>query len=77
MDISIASVGIGARARLRRKPRSMYDSVATIINTIEDDAFRQRVADHFGTEFNRRSEAFDPAHWARRTGGRVAANSAR
>lgn len=77
MDISISAVGVGPRTRWSRKPRSIYDSVATIINTIEDPAFRQRVANHFGTEFNRRSEAFDPAQWARRTGGRVAANSAR
>jgi hypothetical protein len=53
-----------------------YQIVAKIINSIPDAAMRQTVADHFATEFNRRSTVFDPYTWGRLTGGKVAPNSA-
>ena len=55
-----------------------YHIVASIIATLPVDiAMRLTVADHFATEFNKRSQYFDPLHWERVTGGKVAANSAR
>ena len=54
-----------------------YLLIADIIRKIEDPATRMVVADHFGTEFNRRSMSFDPMTWNRTTGGKVAPNSAR
>lgn len=53
-----------------------YLLIADIIRKIVDPAVRQTCADHFGTEFNRRSPVFDPYTWEKSTGGRVAANSA-
>ena len=60
-----------------RFQRTHYIVVAEIINNIEDEAFRKQVADHFATEFNKRSKAFDPARWYSMTGGVPAANSAK
>jgi hypothetical protein len=53
-----------------------YEIVGEIISKIVDPTIRQAVANHFGTEFNRRSPSFDPAMWHRKTGGNVAPNSA-
>ncbi len=53
-----------------------YEVVAGIIRSIEDNNLRQKVADHFSTEFNKRSKSFDPAMWEQATGGRPAPNSA-
>lgn len=65
-----------------RKPRTVmsqgqYLIVADVIRKILDPAIRQQMADHFATEFNKRSAAFDPVQWGRSTGGKVAPNSAR
>lgn len=65
------------RKRQHAMPTSAYFVVADIIRRIDDPALRQQMADHFATEFNRRSTAFDPYTWGRATGGKVAANSAR
>lgn len=54
-----------------------YYIVAEIINKIEDRALRQVVANHFATEFNKRSYSFDPYEWGRKTGGKCAPGSAR
>ena len=65
----------------KRKPEKMttaaYYIVGAIIRKIEDPKLRQTVADHFATEFNRRSASFSPFDWERITGGKVAPNSAR
>lgn len=53
-----------------------YLLVGDIIRRISDPALRKTVADHFATEFNRRSARFDPASWSSMTGGQPAANSA-
>jgi hypothetical protein len=53
-----------------------YRIVAMIIRSIPDEATRKAAADHFATEFNRRSKVFDPYEWQRQTGGKVAPNSA-
>ncbi len=53
-----------------------YLLIASIIRKIEDPAVRQACADHFGTEFNKRSPVFDPGSWHSATGGNVAPNSA-
>ena len=53
-----------------------YLVVADVIRKIADPTLRQTVADHFATEFNRRSVAFDPYQWEKATGGKCAANSA-
>lgn len=62
----------------RRKvfPPDAYMVVAGIIRLIDDKAIRKKMADHFATEFNRRSAAFDPITWNRWTGGTPAPNSA-
>lgn len=54
-----------------------YYIVGQIICKIPDEIVRKTVADHFATEFNRRSTAFDPYLWHRLTGGTPAPNSAR
>ena len=54
-----------------------YFVVADVIRKIPDPILRQQMADHFATEFNKRSPSFDPYVWGRATGGKVAANSAR
>lgn len=65
---------------MKRIPKTMgaaqYFIVAEIIRKIPDAATRQIVADHFATEFNRRSTKFFPPDWERATGGKPAANSA-
>jgi len=65
---------------LRRKKHFMttgaYFVVASVIQKIADADQRKAMADHFATEFNRRSPSFDPYEWERATGGKVAANSA-
>lgn len=53
-----------------------YRIIAGIILAIKDPVLRQQMADHFGTEFNKRSARFDPYAWGRMTGGKVAPNSA-
>lgn len=58
-------------------PAGAYFIVADIIRKFPDPAIRQQMADHFATEFNKRSQYFDPYEWARATGGKVAPNSAR
>lgn len=54
-----------------------YLLVGDIIRRISDPALRKAVADHFATEFNRRSTKFDPLSWSSMTGGTPAPNSAR
>jgi hypothetical protein len=54
----------------------IYQVIADIVRRIPDEATRKLVADHFATEFNRRSASFDPYTWGRWTGGRPAPNSA-
>lgn len=54
-----------------------YQLIGDIIRRVEDPALRQQMADHFATEFNRRSKSFDPYQWGRVTGGKVAAGSAK
>jgi hypothetical protein len=65
----------------RRKKHFMttaaYFVVADVIRKIADPAIRKQMADHFATEFNRRSPSFSPYDWERATGGKVAANSAK
>lgn len=67
-------------AIVRKKPASMntgsYHIVASIIRTLPDE-LKQPVANHFATEFNKRSKSFDPTVWERWTGGKPAPNSAR
>jgi len=46
-----------------------YGIVAEIINKLEDGGLRKMVADHFATEFNKRSRSFEPSVWERMTGG--------
>jgi len=53
-----------------------YRLIAQIIRLMPDPAIRQTAADHFGTEFNKRSKVFDPYQWERQTGGKVAPGSA-
>jgi hypothetical protein len=53
-----------------------YRIIAGIVRSIPDEATRKACADHFATEFNRRSTVFDPYTWGRLTGGKVAPNSA-
>lgn len=53
-----------------------YQLVGHLIRTIPDEAARKAAADHFATEFNKRSTVFDPYAWERLTGGKVAPNSA-
>lgn len=53
----------------------IYRVIAGMINSLPAEC-RQTVADHFATEFNRRSAKFDPIQWNRLTGGRPAPNSA-
>lgn len=65
----------------RGAPRSMtagaYEIVAGIVRSLPDGPLtRQDVANHFATEFNKRSASFDPYSWGQRTGGKVAPNSA-
>jgi len=66
--------------RVRSTPAKMseahYFLIADIIRKIPDPVMRKTVADHFGTEFNRRSKVFDPYTWERISGGKVAPNSA-
>lgn len=64
-----------ARQRFVMSPKG-YFYVADIIRKIADPVLRQTVADHFATEFNRRSASFDPYQWERASGGKVAPNSA-
>lgn len=78
---SISAVPQGRRPALRRRKiakmgTDAYLVVADIIRKLPE-ADRQAVADHFATEFNRRSTSFDPVQWERATGGRPAPNSAR
>jgi hypothetical protein len=54
----------------------MYQVIGGIINAMSDTALRKAAADHFATEFNKRSGSFDPYFWNRLTGGRPAPNSA-
>lgn len=54
----------------------VYRVIAGVVQRLPDPAMRKTVADHFATEFNRRSAAFDPLQWERLTGGRPAPNSA-
>lgn len=64
------------RRRRFGMPANGYHLVAEIIRRIDDPAIKQKVADHFGTEFNKRSTSFDPYQWEKATGGKVAPNSA-
>lgn len=54
----------------RRRKHAMttgaYFVVADVIRKIPDAAQRQNMADHFATEFNRRSPSFDPYEWGAR-----------
>ena len=65
-----------------KKPRPVkfnadaYRLIGQIIRAIPDPAIRQFTANHFGTEFNKRSKMFDPYQWERTTGGKVAPGSA-
>jgi hypothetical protein len=52
-----------------------YKIVADIIGSLPDD-IRQRVADHFATEFNARSPSFDAGAWYAASGGTVLAGLA-
>ena len=54
-----------------------YYVVADVIRKIPDEATRRAMADHFATEFNRRSPSFDAYEWNRATGGKPAPNSAK
>ena len=54
-----------------------YYVVADVIRKIPDEATRRVMADHFATEFNRRSPSFDAYEWSRATGGKPAPNSAK
>jgi hypothetical protein len=58
-------------------PAAGYFVIASIINKIEDAEVRKQVADHFATEFNKRSSSFDAYTWNRATGGQPAPNSAK
>jgi hypothetical protein len=66
---------------IRRKkfgmPAAGYFVIAAIINKIEPPDLRKQVADHFATEFNKRSASFDAYQWNRATGGTPAPNSAK
>lgn len=53
-----------------------YYVVADVIRKISDPVLRQSTANHFATEFNRRSPSFDPYQWEKATGGKCAPNSA-
>lgn len=53
-----------------------YFVVAAVIRKISDPTIRKNMADHFATEFNRRSKSFDPYEWEKATGGKPSANSA-
>lgn len=58
---------------MRRKPSMSaagYEIVAGIVRTLPDE-LKQPVADHFATEFYKRSKSFDPYIWNKRTGGTV------
>lgn len=69
---------IGARRRKRNFMNSgAYCVVAEVIRLIKDDDVRKKMADHFATEFNRRSPSFDPYEWEKATGGRPQPNSAK
>lgn len=65
---------------IRRRKHAMttgaYFVVADVIKKIPDATARKAMADHFATEFNRRSPSFSPYDWERATGGRPAPNSA-
>lgn len=52
-----------------------YEITAGIVRTLPEE-IRQAVADHFATEFNRRSASFDPYQWEWRTGGKVRRDAA-
>lgn len=54
----------------------IYQLVGHIVRTIPDEAARKIAADHFATEFNKRSPRFDPMTWERVTGGKPAPDSA-
>ena len=65
----------------RKRPKVIsadaYQIVGGIVRAMPDGPLtRQDIANHFATEFNRRSRAFDPIQWERLTGGRPAPNSA-
>lgn len=57
-------------------PAEGYFMVAQIINGLPPD-LKKPVADHFATEFNKRSTMFDPFRWGQHCGGKVAPNSAK
>ena len=65
-----------ARRQITKMSTGHYLIVGGIIRSIPDERVRKFVADHFATEFNRRSKVFDPMQWERLTGGKVAPNSA-
>jgi len=49
-----------------------YRILAEIVAAIANDDARRKAADHFATEFRKRyPDGFDPAMWARLTGGKV------
>lgn len=58
-------------------PSNGYYLVADIIRKMPDATIRKQVADHFATEFNKRSKSFDPYQWNKATGGTPAPNSAK
>lgn len=49
----------------------VYQIVADVISKIPDEHLRREAADHFATEFRKRSASFDPAAFERFCGGRV------
>lgn len=53
-----------------------YLLIAHIIRSIPDENARKIAADHFATEFNKRSKSFDPFQWEKATGGKPAPGSA-
>lgn len=67
---------IGARRQQSRMNAGAYRVVAEMVRALPPFC-RQAVADHFATEFNRRSPSFDPVQWERATGGKPAPNSAK
>ena len=69
------------RSATRRQRRAAkfsgdhYDVLGNMIKSMTDAGFteaeQKRVADHFATEFYKRSRVFDPYQWNKRTGGEV------
>jgi hypothetical protein len=68
--------GVQKKRRMAKFAAVHYGVIAEAVRNIEDPVLKKAMADYFASFFNSRSTTFDPAVWARWTGGQPGPNTA-